>query len=641
MDEAIYKLDQFPQDGRLWRVNLFGEIDRNDPIPSDPLIEIIMSPIFLDQARVHGIASNLAVDNSGRRSFWVNSGYLPLIRIGSGWQDGVRLDPIGLGGIEVARFPGLNITSSTARLVPADMRLDDAGREFLIPMSAYHLGGRGLRTQFLSIDHDGVSHRVLIPVVEVGRFYYFCSSELTKRLLWGLLDDNGGEVFSVERSHPPVDGVGHVHLRMHIPDDDAWVVSRFAHSPLALARARLIHDSIAIKKANGQPLVPDILPPFDGETDLVAHGKWFTSGGKRRFLVFWINSCSHPFPASHLRQSRDLDGRSDGVDDPTRPELKMPIRTKPKNKDPRTKRLRGDAEPRKNLIRLESFLHEARFTDLAVKVREKVEKGECRFRTVVRPQPMTVYTDGWTSGDGTYGPSDGAPITIVTVVDGSDDEAKKRKSRPLSYPPSLAAVEQAILHLSQMSDISYLFIQVNGETGYGNATLFPKVCREHPGWPYVGNQRRQALVAELCYAGTYHYLFEAERRNSDKFTTLYVRDWESHRLGDDVLAQVLDHCAKNNGAWLKDKELPELNWQKLKHTWPTPAAFAMTLLGLLKSIVSQSANNTRVRTKGLATPSSPRAYVPQPSTAIDSPCAPAQDVPSPSNPEWISMATRR
>lgn len=602
MDDAIYKIENFPKDGHPWRVDLFVEFDRSNPIPSDPLTEVLMSPVLLDQARVHGIASNLAVDNNGRRSFWVNAGYLPLIRIGSVWQDGVRLDSMRLNGIEEARFPGLNITSATARLVPADMRLDDAGREFLIPKSAYHLGGRGLRTLFLSIDHGGVAHRVLIPVVEVGRFYYFCSSELTKRLLWGLLDDNGGEVFNMERSHPPVDGVGLVHLHMHIPDADAWVVSRFAHSPLALARAKSIHDSLAIKKANGEPLVPDILPPFEGATDLVARGKWFTSGGERRFLVFWISSCSHPFPASHLRHSRDLDGRSDGVEDPTRPEVKMPIRTMPKDKHAKPKRLRGDTEPRKNLVRLESFLHEARFTDLAKKVREKVEKEGCRFRTAVRPPPTTAPIDGWSSGDGTSGTSDAGPITITTKVDDSDDEARKRKPRPLPYPPSLASAEQAVLHLSEMSDISCRFIRVNGEIGNGNATLFPAVCGEHPSWPYVYGQRRQALVAEICYVGTYHYLFEAERRNSEKFTTLYVHDWELQRLGDDVLAQILDHCAKNKGAWLKDEEMRELNWQKLKHTWPTPAAFAATLLGLLKSITSQSHTNARRQAAGLFTP---------------------------------------
>ena len=581
MDDAIYKIDKFPQDGRLWRVDLFGEVGRNDPVPSDPLIEVLLSPVRLEQARAHGIASNLAVDHNGRGSFWVNAGYLPLIRISSIWQDGVRLDSIGLGGVEMARFPGLNITSSTARLVPADMRLDGAGREFLIPKSAYHLGGRGLRVLFLSIDHDGVAHRVLIPVIEVGRFYYFCSSQLTKHLLWGLIDDDGGEVFSMERSQPPMNGVGLVHLRMHIPDDDAWVVSRFAHSPPALARARSIHDSLVVKKANGQPLVPDILPPFEGATDLIARGKWFTSDGERRFMVFWIRSCSHPFPASRLLHSRDLDGRSDRVDDPTRPEIKMPVRTRPKDKDAKIIKLRGDTEPRKNLARLESFLHEARFTDLAKKTREKVEKGECRFRTAVLPPPAIKPIDGWSTGDGTSGPSVAGPITITTKVEAADDETRERRSKSLPYPPSLVAVEQAVLHLAELSDISCRFIHVSGESGNGNATLFPVVCREHPGWPYVDNRRRQALVAEICHIGAHHYLFEAERRNSDKFTTLYIRDQGSQRLGDNVLTKVLEHCAKNKGAWLKDDEMRELNWQKLKHTWPSPAVFAKTLLELI------------------------------------------------------------
>jgi hypothetical protein len=222
-------------------------------------------------------------------------------------------------------------------------------------------------------------------------------------------------------------------------------------------------------------------------------------------------------------------------------------------------------------------------------------------------------------------------------VDDSEDEARKRKSRPLPYPPSLAAVEQAVLHLSEMSDISCRFIYVNGEAGNGNATLFPAVCREHPSWPYVDGQRRQVLVTEICYVGTYHYLFEAERRNSEKFTTLYVHDWELRRLGDDVLAQILDHCAKNKGAWLKDEEMRELSWQKLKHTWPTPVAFAATLLGLLKSIASQSHTNAGFRATGLFAPLSPHDSDPRLLRVTESPTVLAQGASSQSNSDEIAM----
>lgn len=598
MDDSIYKIEQFPQDGRPWRVDLFGEVSRNDPVPSDPLIEVLMSPVRLDEARVHGIASNLAVDRSRRRSFWVNAGYLPFVRMGSVWRDGIRLDSLGLNGIERARFPGLVFGNHTMRFVPADERIGPAGLEFLLPGTAYYLGGRGLRLGFLAIDHLGITNHVLIPVMEIGRFYYFCSSELTKRLLWGKLDDNGGEIFNMEKSDPPVDGIGHVHLRMHIPDDDAWIVSRFAHSPYALSCARTIHDSLVVKKANGQTLTPDILPPFEGVTDLAVRGKWFVSGGERRFLVFWITSCSHPFPSTHLWYSRDLDGRTDGVDDPTRPEVKLPVPGRPKNKDKTTKKLRGDTEPKANLARIESFLHETRFTDLAKKARRKVDKEECRYRTAVRPPPATLPTDGWSSGDGTTGNSVAGPITIA--VKGEDqDDSNECRSRPLPYPPSIKAIEQAVSHLAEMCDASFRFVQVMGEVGHGNATLFPAVCRKHPNWPYVDGRRRQALVVEINYAGTYHYVFEAERWKTDKFTTLYARDRNSQQLGDDVLVQILEYCAMNKGAWLKSEEMPHLDWRKLKHTWNSPAAFALTLVGLLtgKSITSAVASQTNVGKK--------------------------------------------
>ncbi len=599
--ESVYQIDSFPQDGGLWRVDLFGEVNRNDPVPSDPLVEVLVSPVIADKARVHGIASNLAVDSTRRRSVWINAGYLPLVRIGSVWRNGVRLDSFGSGGIDEMCFPGLRISRATARIVPADLRLDKSSGEYLIPKSAYHLGGRGLRIRLLSVDYRGIAHHVLIPVIELGRFYYFCSSQLTKHLLWGLIDDNGGDVFSRELSHLPVNGVGRVHLRMHIPDNDAWVVSRFAHSPLALARARSIHDSLVVKKANGEPLIPDILPPFEGTTNLIANGKWFESGDRGRFLVFWIKSCSHPFPATHLIHSRDLDGRSDGVEDPARSEvgISRPARNaSAADKAKKVDRLRGDTEPRRDLARLESLLHEVRFTDLAKKTRNKIEGRECHFRAAEQSKLQAVATDGWSSGDG-ISESSARPITLNVCVDDANGGQQER-ARALPYPRSIEAIVESVKHLAGLGDISYRFVHVMGEAGHSHATLFPRFCDENPRWPYVDGRRRQALVVEIAHADGYHYLFEAEHRKTDSFTTLYARDRISRPLSDAALADILQACARNKGKWLEENEGPHLYWRKLKHTWTSPVAFARTVLGLMMGGVLRPNEGAKQSALGMA-----------------------------------------
>lgn len=598
MDDPIYQIEQFPQDGRSWRVDMFGEIDRSSPVPSDPLVEVLMSPVHMDKARELGISSNHTVNHAGRRSFWTNAGYLPLIRISSLWRDGVRIDSPGLPGPEQHPFYELNITPMTARLVPADMLLDKNTREHLIPPSAYRLGGRGLRTQFLSIDHDGIEHRVLIPVLVVGSFYYFGSTQLTKRLLWGLIDDNGGEIFNMARSHSPVDGTGVVHLRQNIPDDDAWIVSRLAHSPIALKRAISIHDSLTVKKANGDPLSPDILPPFVGKTNLVVSGKWIKSGSAWRFLVFWIKSCSHPFPSNHLVYCREPDNRSDGVDDPSRPEINIPAKDRPALRDgDEIVRLRGDTEPRKNLARIESFLHEARFTDLAAKTRDQIIKDKCRFRAGTRPPPEILAIEGWSSGDGTYGESEAGPIGLSVKMDDCPRAEKERKQRPLPHPPSLVAVEQAVLHITTICDASCRFIQVSGEAGHGNATLFPALCAKHPKWPRVDGRRRQVLVAEILYAGGYHYLFEIERGKGEEYTTLYARHRNSGQFDNDALSRILDHGAANKGTWFKKGEMTELAWKKLLHTWTSPSVFATKVLNILGGKTNISDDITHVLDK--------------------------------------------
>jgi hypothetical protein len=588
MDDPIYQISQFPQDGQIWRVNLLGEINRNPPVPSDPLVEVLMSPVVRDQPRILHFSSTITMDHQRRRSCWMNAGYLPLVRIGSLWRDGVRLEQVGLGDTTAEPFFRVDITSKTSRLVPANMLLSGFSREYLIPHFEYPLGGRGLRTWFLSIDHGGIPHRILIPLMEVGRFYYFCSSQLTKHLLWGNLDEHGGHIFNREKSPSPINGVGHIHLRKSMDDNDAWVVSRLAHSSLALSRAQTIHNSLIVKAANGEPLHPQILPPFDGQTDLIVRGKWINSGGVRRFLVYWISSCSHPFPSDYLLHSRDFDNRSDGVHDTDRPEVNVPRCGSAQETEGSRRRLRSDTEPRANLARMESLIYESRFTDIKKKTRKKVDKFSCEYRASSRRTPNAVV-DGWSSGDGTSGTSDAGPIKIVTKVDGTNDASDHRHRSP-AYPPSFEAMEKIVSQLDENPDVTCRFLHVKGGVGHGNATLFPTNCPENPGWPYVEGNRRQALVVEINYAGTYHYLFEAERKATDRLTTLYMHHTAFDPLIENVMFDVLNRCAKNEGTWLKKDEkveLPDLKWRKLKHTWKSPTAFSARLLGIMKVAIAK------------------------------------------------------
>jgi len=43
----IPKIREFPADNRYWRVDAFGAIIRNHNVPSEPFIQIVISP-FLD-----------------------------------------------------------------------------------------------------------------------------------------------------------------------------------------------------------------------------------------------------------------------------------------------------------------------------------------------------------------------------------------------------------------------------------------------------------------------------------------------------------------------------------------------------------------------------------------------------------------
>ena len=56
---------EFPHDGRVWRVDWFGEVSRNPEVPSEALVETFISPLCRDPISVDP-SSNHAVLHSER-----------------------------------------------------------------------------------------------------------------------------------------------------------------------------------------------------------------------------------------------------------------------------------------------------------------------------------------------------------------------------------------------------------------------------------------------------------------------------------------------------------------------------------------------------------------------------------------------
>lgn len=577
MPSAMERIVGFPQDGHPWRIDGCGQISRNLTVPSEPSIELLLSPVDADGVRKYGILSPSAVRSVRQRVCSVNTSYLQYIRPGAVFVDGLRQDAQEWfpASRHFVGFKGLYVSESTARMVPADMLVRE--KVYLISPYALRLGARGCRGKFLALDYAGKQNHILIPSGVALSFYYFASAAFNRAIIWGRVRDDDNGIFQPETRVYRPDGTAELTLRQQLPDSDAWMAARFAFSKVAQARALAIHNSLSKASANGHPTVPDVLPPFDGLTDLQVCGRWIKSDNEDRFLVFWLVSCSHPFPVSQLVFSRELDGRSDGIDDPSRPEIYVPPSSRRQTRN-KFINLRSDTEPQMDAPATLSFLTDRRFPDLIHKPLTKAPKENCSHRSGGPfSDANTKIMDDLSSGAGTYGQSDAGKLDIRVPQDAERDADNKRKRRP-SMPPSLGAVRTALDTL-QFHGVKYSLITLDphGDAADG-MSVFPTIHGKAR-WSIVSERRRQVLIAKVTFQKALFYIFEAERlRKNDDYTTLITHRVRFGEIADNEISDILLRCVEKRGVWFKPKEIEDIVPMRVKHTWSTPDDLSATLI---------------------------------------------------------------
>jgi len=150
---------------------------------------------------------------------------------------------------------------------------------------------------------------LLIPCIEIVRFYYANSSQMFQQVFTDGLFDDDNRVFKDSRSEfPDVFGKnGFLYLSKWVKNIDAPIIARMAFDRVALDRAREIYASV-VKAYNGR--VPFVDFPFvNQKTKLKVHGTFVDMGGPVFFLVNWIESCTAVFPFQEFKFWRENPGR--------------------------------------------------------------------------------------------------------------------------------------------------------------------------------------------------------------------------------------------------------------------------------------------------------------------------------------------
>ena len=147
----IPKIREFPADDRYWRVDSFGAILRNPNIPSEPFIQIVISPFVdnnLHTKEPKDLISINATNDDERQSIEIGVGQLPFISIGSIWKNGY-IQAFKAGTEEV--IYNVHIVNENIKIINANHKIDG---KYLVPPNFYKFGKEGLYSKLIAIKNS-------------------------------------------------------------------------------------------------------------------------------------------------------------------------------------------------------------------------------------------------------------------------------------------------------------------------------------------------------------------------------------------------------------------------------------------------------------------------------------------------------
>ena len=287
-----------PADGHGWRIDWFGEIAFPNRMIRRKQPSVLLHLSRVIDTRYHEDHSVLLNPESTfvakQRKVWISVGTLPVLRIGDIWRDG-RLETAP--DYELETFTDVEISSDTVSLIKAGLNLEENG--FLLPRGEHPWHMQATQSSCSMIDLPG-GRRLIIPCIELIRFYFGSSSNLLTKLF---LPPLNREALYSKAHFSKINGQLTLALAEGISGASAADIGRMHLESDAWRSAVNVGTSLLKASLARQEIYPQAHFPFEGGTTLTASGKWLSFAGQPRstFLVYSLRSCSHPFPFRSLR----------------------------------------------------------------------------------------------------------------------------------------------------------------------------------------------------------------------------------------------------------------------------------------------------------------------------------------------------
>lgn len=568
MPIRVPPLREFPKDGRIWRIDWLGAVERT---AAEARIDVHLSPVKAGESNPR-VQSHF--DGDASTQVRIGIGLLPFLPIGSLWRDGRQLRRVA-GYRKV--LPDVRIEAKTVRTVDAGTILPDASdrRRWLIPNFAHQLPRSLWSSRCFAIEFGDDPYGIVLPVIEAIRFYYAVSTDLAHIAFNGayqlhlndVIDDSASGL--LRGSDRMV-----LHLRQWLADDDGWVIGRILADRHAREGVTRIFDSLLRNAANRTTVFPECGLPFKGATNWATRGiELPAEGGRKRWLIQELTGCSAPFPFEELEVIRDNDNRRADTETDLPDDEKQPTWAGPRHmaKLSPDSQVQSDDAPEADIIAIDIPLAGERFGALYGKEIIKTPKEQCRYKTSSfrRSQAVALLGTGRAGGE----PNGVAPLRV-----GWQRDAERRHGLPASFDTLLTVMDA----LNTQSGVSATVRSLTPRTAFLPLTK-PSA---HWQWAYLDSAsriRRRVMTIDVDCSGTHGCVVEFERRESERSRVALLISPESAALSGARLELILGTLVSAEGVWANIKPRPPaLTLVLFNHSRVSADAFAKDICVALR-----------------------------------------------------------
>ena len=245
--QPVIEIAEFPHDNKLWRIDGLGKIFSQLKNNNNLFIEVYLRPVNFHDNSVYNFAR---FDSSGReipeynklKKVSVNIGLLPILRVGSLWIKGKLQNNNAVA--DIATLKNIEINANTVEIINSNYKikyLDSRGREQackLLLQKNFATDAKVLFSCF-KIQNEKYKNGIIIPVIEIIRFYYACSTRLAH-----LTFSNPEEITKISYAIDNETDKVVIKLPQQYTDQEASILARILTSDIALSGLLQIKNSL-------------------------------------------------------------------------------------------------------------------------------------------------------------------------------------------------------------------------------------------------------------------------------------------------------------------------------------------------------------------------------------------------------------